>query len=127
MACACSSGKTTLLYACSGAANTGLLADQVARQLRSDGVGSMTCLAAIGANLSGFVASARSADMNVVIDGCPVGCGKKQFEALGLKYEHLIMTDYGVEKGKTAITGEVIAETAAKVAVDISKKVCGGN
>jgi uncharacterized metal-binding protein len=86
----------------------------------------MTCLAAIGANLSGFVASARSADMNVVIDGCPVACGKKQFEVLGLKHEHFIMTDYGVEKGKTAITGDVIAETAAAVAADITKKVCGG-
>lgn len=87
----------------------------------------MTCLAALGANLSGYVASAQSADMNVVIDGCPVACGKKQFEALGLKYDHFVMTDYGVEKGKTPITGEVIAETTAKVAADISKKVCGGD
>jgi uncharacterized metal-binding protein len=125
MACACSSGKTTLIYACSGAANTGLLADQVARQLAKDGKGSMTCLAAVGAKFSGFITSAQAADMNIVIDGCPVACGKKQFEALGIKHEHFITTNYGVEKGKTAITGEVIAETAEKIAAEISAKVCG--
>jgi uncharacterized metal-binding protein len=125
MACACSAGKTTLIYACSGAANTGLLADQVARQLSKDKAGAMTCLAAIGANLSGFLTSARSADMNVVIDGCPVACGKKQFDAQGIAHAHFIITIYGVEKGQTAITGEVIAETTAKIAAEISAKVCG--
>jgi len=65
MGCACScSGDCTvnLLYACSGAANTGLLADQAARTLASDGKGSMTCLAAVGADLSGFLVPARNAD-----------------------------------------------------------------
>lgn len=123
--CSCGSGKTTLVWACSGAANTGLLADQVMRQLNRDGVGSSTCLAALGAKLSGFIASAQSADMNVVIDGCPVACGKKQFEALGIPHEHFITTNYGVEKGKTAITGEVIAETTAKIAAEISARLCG--
>ncbi len=46
MGCACLCGvdcKVNLLYACSGAANTGMLADQVARSLASESKGSMTC------------------------------------------------------------------------------------
>lgn len=111
MGCSCSCGgdcKVNLIYACSGAANTGLLADQVARTLDSNGKGSMTCLAAVGADLSGFLASARSADKNVIIDGCKVACGARIFKEKGLPFEHYITTDFGVVKGQTPITSEVI-------------------
>jgi uncharacterized metal-binding protein len=113
--CACENGKTTLISACSGAANTGLLADRVARALRTDGVGSMACLAALGGGLSGYVLSARGADRNIVVDGCPVACGAKIFEKLGIACEHYVMTDFGVEKGKTAISPELTAATAKAV------------
>jgi uncharacterized metal-binding protein len=115
----CSCGKDSeaiiLITACSGAANTGLLADQVARGLRSEKAGTMTCLAALGAELSGYVESARQADLNVVIDGCLVGCGAKIHAKLGIPFEQHVMTEYGVEKGKTVITPEVVAEVTAKV------------
>lgn len=35
----------------------------------------MSRLAALGAELSGYVESARSADRNIVLDGCPVYFG----------------------------------------------------
>lgn len=118
MGCACSCGgdcKVKLIYACSGAANTGLLADQVARTLTANGKGSMTCLAAVGADLSGFQASAMSADKNVVIDGCKVACGAKIFTQRGLPFEHYITTDFGAVKGQTPITGEVIETVALQI------------
>ena len=120
MACGYDCGadqETNLVYACSGAANTGLLADQVMRALIRDKVASGTCLAAVGADMSGFHQSARNATRNLVIDGCAVACGKKIFENKGLPYKHFVMTDFGAEKGKTAITGELIEEVAAQVAV----------
>ncbi len=43
----------------------------------AEGFGTMTCLASIGAHLSGFVESAKGADENITIDGCLVACGKK--------------------------------------------------
>jgi uncharacterized metal-binding protein len=43
----------------------------------AEGFGTMTCLASIGAHLSGFVESAKGADENITIDSCPVACGKK--------------------------------------------------
>lgn len=119
MACGCGCGsdqETNLVYSCSGAANTGFLADQVMRALVRDKTASGACLAAVGADLSGFVESARNATRNFVIDGCPVACGRRIFEKKGLPCAHYVMTDFGVEKGKTAITGEVIEEVAAKVA-----------
>ncbi len=73
----CCSGDTRLVYACSGAADVGQIADLTARKLSKDGYGKMTCLAAVGAHLSGFVQSALGADENIVIDGCPVACAKK--------------------------------------------------
>jgi uncharacterized metal-binding protein len=111
-----------LLYACSGAANTGLLADQVMRKLNRDGVGDSTCLAAVGADLSGFVESARSATKNIVSDGCSVACGKRIFEARGLSCEHFVMTEFGVEKSKTAITGDLIETIASRVADSMATK-----
>jgi len=113
--CCCNGNSVTLIYACSGAANTGLLADQVARRLASSGVGKMTCLAAMGAGLSGFVASAKGAGKNVVVDGCPVACGAAIFRKLDIPFEHYRTTDFGVEKGKTPITSEVIDKTHAAV------------
>ena len=107
--CCCSENdEVRLIYACSGAANTGFLADQVARNLAGGNGAKMTCLAAIGARLSGFIESAKSATANIIIDGCPVSCGKKVFTDLGIDFDHFVMTDYGVEKGKTNITESII-------------------
>ena len=114
--------ETNLVYSCSGAANTGLLADQVMRSLNRDKAASSTCLAAVGAELSGFIESARSATRNIIIDGCPVACGKRVFEARGLPFEHFVMTEFGVEKGKTAITGDLIETIASRVADSITTK-----
>ena len=107
--------KVQLIYACSGAANTGFLADNAARKLARDGVGKMQCLAAIGAGLTGYLEAAKSSDRNIVLDGCPVACAKKIFEKERLKFDYFVMTDLGVEKGKTEITPEIIAQTAGKV------------
>lgn len=122
MACGCQCGgdeKLNLLYSCSGAANTGYLADQVFRKLIKDDIGSGTCLAAVAADLSGFIKSAQSADKNIVLDGCSVGCGKLIFESRGLPFTEYIITDYDVEKGKTEITPEVVETVANKITTQI--------
>jgi uncharacterized metal-binding protein len=103
------------VYACSGAANTGALADQVARTMMRAGAADMTCLAAVGADLSGFLQSARAATRNIVLDGCSVSCGKRIFESKNLPYEQDIMTDFDVVKGKTPITGELVKDVAVQV------------
>jgi uncharacterized metal-binding protein len=112
--CGCGGeAKPMILYACSGAANTGEMADRVARRIWAEGGVKRSCMAAIGAELSGYVESAKASD-NLVIDGCPVACGKRMFERGGLPFRHMILTEYGVEKGKTAVDEAVISRLTEK-------------
>jgi len=117
MSCDCMSDvPLKLIYACSGAANTGLLADRVARGLMQIGLGKMTCLAAMGADHSGFIESAKAADENIVIDGCPIACGQRIFNNKGISFSHFKTTDFGVEKGKTKINEELVQDVQRQMA-----------
>ncbi len=105
----CCGGKTILIYPCSGAANTGEMADQISRKLTNEGFGKMTCLASVGAHISGFVQSAKGADGNITIDGCSIACAKKILEHIGvIPTKSYILTEMGIKKGETPITNEII-------------------
>jgi uncharacterized metal-binding protein len=104
----CCSGGIRLIYPCSGAADVGEIADRVARKLRDQGFARMTCLAGIGADLSGFVESARGADLNITIDGCGTMCAKKALERVGVTPASYVLTEFGIEKGKTPSTDEIV-------------------
>ncbi len=108
MADNCCSGGTKLLYSCSGSADVGLLADRVSRKLRDDGFARMTCLAGVGADLSGFVMSAKGADENITIDGCATACARKCLERAGAPVTSYILTDFGCEKGSSPVTDELV-------------------
>ena len=117
MTCGCSSGKKRLVYACSGAANTGYLADQVARRFSLQGEAKMTCLAGIGAELDSFLRAAATAEMNLVVDGCPTACGRKTFERYQLSCTPVVLTDFGVEKGTTLIDEAVLARVTQEISL----------
>lgn len=106
--------KSRLIYSCSGAADVGQIADMTARQLRNEKFGAMSCLSAIGAGLPGFIESAQETD-NIVIDGCPVSCGKKIFENHGLPFTEIILTQQGLVKGSTPPTPEIVSSMAEKI------------
>jgi len=63
-----------LLFACSGAADVGLLADQTARALTKQGLGKMYCLAGVGGKIPSMIERVRSSGRRVAIDGCPSDC-----------------------------------------------------
>jgi uncharacterized metal-binding protein len=107
--------ETKLIYACSGAADVGEIADQVTRRLRAEGFTKMTCLAGIGAGLSGYVKSAKGADENITIDGCPVACAKKTLEKIGVTPTSYILTDMGLVKGETPVTEKIIAKVSEQI------------
>ncbi|MEI8194490.1 MAG: putative zinc-binding protein [Phycisphaerae bacterium] len=113
--------KKVLVYACSGAANVAEIADHVARQLTGEGLGQMFCLAGLGAGIPNMVQSAKDADLNLVIDGCPMDCAKLIFQKLGLTNVKIIrVTDHGIEKAKgVKITDEQVQKivTEAKQAL----------
>jgi len=113
----CCGERTVLFYACSGGANVAEVADRACRDLMDAGRGTMFCLAGLGAGIEGMVQTARDADLNVVIDGCPMDCAKKIFEALGLdNFVQIKVTDLGFEKVKgIRATDEQVAATVATV------------
>jgi uncharacterized metal-binding protein len=112
--CACGD-KPKLIFACSGAADVGAIADRSARKLNKDGNGKMYCLAGIGAGLSGFTETTKAAGKVLVIDGCPVDCAKKIMEKAEFsKFAYIRVTDLGFEKGKSPATDNAIETICAK-------------
>jgi len=112
----CCGGKKVLLYACSGGANVGEISDLAARKLMFEGKGSMFCLAGLGADIQGMVQTAKDADVNLVIDGCPMDCAKKVFDRHGIaNYKQVKVTDLGIEKVKgVRCTQEQVDTVVAK-------------
>ena len=56
----CCSGKSNVIFTCSGAANVGQVANQAAVELQQDGIAKMLCLAGIGSHNSGMIASGKA-------------------------------------------------------------------
>ena len=112
--CACNSAPS-LIFACSGAADVGLLADQAARRLTEEGYGKMFCLAGVGGRVSGIIKSTEAADKIFAIDGCPLNCTKQCLEQAGFTtFNHLQLADIGFKKGKSPLSEEFVSEIVAK-------------
>ena len=119
---ACCGPGPKLIFACSGAADVGKISDLAARKLTAEGAGKMFCLAGIGGRVSGIMETTRAATAILAIDGCPLDCAKKTLEQAGFtKYEHVRLSDLGMEKGKTAPTDEAVAKV-----VDLGKSRLAG-
>ena len=122
--CSCNemSGPAALVYPCSGAADTGEIADRAARRLDVEDVAWMSCLAGIGGRVSGPLASAAAAHSILAIDGCPQDCAIKTLELAGFaNVKHLRVTDLGFKKGQTPATDDVIREVVAAAAATLLK------
>jgi uncharacterized metal-binding protein len=105
----------SLIFTCSGAADVGEIADRAGRKLHKDNAGRMWCLAGIGAGLGNFIEATKTAPRVLVIDGCPVDCGKKMMEKSGItRFAHLRVTDQGFEKGKSPVTDLAIEKLSFK-------------
>ncbi|MFP4056373.1 MAG: putative zinc-binding protein [Candidatus Brocadiia bacterium] len=118
--CACSTAPA-LIFACSGAADVGAIAHQAARELSGDGAGKMFCLAGIGGRVSGILETTKAAAKILAIDGCPLDCAKLCLQEAGFtEFQHLRVTDLGLEKGCAPVTEENIATVAEKGAAALA-------
>jgi uncharacterized metal-binding protein len=84
----------------------------------------MFCLAGLGAGIAGMIQTAKDADVNLVIDGCPMDCAKKVFEKAGVtNYTYVKVTDLGIEKVKGVRCTEVqVAKVVAKAKEVLAQK-----
>jgi uncharacterized metal-binding protein len=111
--CACGVAPK-LIFPCSGGSDVGAITDQTARKLTRDGVGKMYCLAGIGGRVSGIMETTKAVDMVLVIDGCPQDCARKTLEHAGFaKFQHLRLSDLGMEKGKSPLLDTHVMHAAA--------------
>jgi len=112
--CECSGGPK-LIFACSGAADVGAIADQAARKMTKEAVGKMFCTAGIGGGISGIMKTTEAASEILAIDGCPLNCVKSSLERAGFtNFRHLQLADIGLEKCNSPVTEENIAKVAVK-------------
>lgn len=111
----CCGAGPTLIFACSGAADVGEIADQAARKLTQNGVGKMFCLAGIGGRVPGITKTTESASKILAIDGCELDCVKNCLQQAGFaEFEHFRVTDLHMEKGKTPVHYDSIVKVATK-------------
>jgi len=113
--CACSAAPT-LLFACSGAADVGEIADQSVRQVSRTGKGKMFCLAGVGGRVSGIVKSTEAATRIFAVDGCPLNCARKTLEEAGFtQFQHLQLAELGLVKGQSPATPESMQLVSRKI------------
>lgn len=104
-----------IVIACSGAADVGLLSDQVARSLSKSGKYKMSCMALFAACNESKIEEFKTKDV-LVIDGCGIDCGKKIMEKRGItNYEYFRLTDKGFIKGKTSVNSDSIKKVVTQV------------
>jgi uncharacterized metal-binding protein len=97
-----------MVLACSGASDVGHITDLVARKLRDNGIRKMNCLAVVGASIEKSIEDFKKKNI-LVIDGCPIDCGKKIMDKNEFKnYNYIRVTDLGYKKGQTPVSDNVI-------------------
>jgi uncharacterized metal-binding protein len=117
--CCCGGNSPkALIFACSGCSNVGQLSNDLAIKLTREGYGKMSCLAGVGAHISGFVVSAKDSQRLVAIDGCDLHCALKVLQhAESNPHLHLTLTDRGFVKKHGASVSEDELERAFAIAV----------
>jgi uncharacterized metal-binding protein len=111
--CACSVAPK-LIFPCSGGSDVGAITDQTARKLTRDGVGKMYCLAGIGGRVDCIMEATKAVDTVLAIDGCPQDCARKTLEHAGFaNFQHLRLSDLGMEKGKSPLLDAHVMHAAA--------------
>jgi uncharacterized metal-binding protein len=104
-----------IVFSCSGCSDLGHISDLSARRLRDNGVRNMHCLAAVGAYPNESAKDYTGTDI-LVLDGCPVSCGKIVLKKAGIDtFKSVLLTDLGYQKGKTPVTQDILDEIYFKI------------
>ena len=111
----CCNGGPRLIFACSGGADVGEIADRAARELTKNGLGKMFCLAGVGGRIAGIIKKTGEASDILAIDGCDLDCTKNCLEQAGFtRFKHLRITNLGMDKGQTPATEDNIVKVVVK-------------
>lgn len=111
------SPSSKLIFACSGAADVGAIADQAARRLAKAGKGRMFCIVGMGGKVPSILETTANATKIVTIDGCPLDCTKNSLLESGFRdFHHVRLYDMGMKKNETEVSDENISKAYAAAA-----------
>lgn len=126
-ACGCGKLVYNAIFACSGAADVGLLSDRAARSVAAAKAATMICTAAVGAGIEDIMEKARGASRVLVIDGCDKACALKVLERAGISGSISLRLDaLGMEKGKTAVDEALVEKVAGQARELLAGTSCCG-
>lgn len=95
------SAELPLVYSCSGCSSAAQLANSLAIRLDRDEHAEMSCIAGVGGGVKSLVRVAKSGRPIIALDGCPLVCVKHCLARHGVVAEqHIVLSDFGVEKKK---------------------------
>ncbi len=82
-------GKTVrvdqpLIYSCSGCSSAAQLANHLALRMDRTGQAEMSCIVGLGGDVKSLVRLAKSGRAIVMLDGCPLSCGRHTLARHGL-------------------------------------------
>jgi len=112
-----SCGGEKLIFACSGAADVGEIADHAARLLTRRGTGKMYCLAGVGGHVPDILDRTRNAAKVIAIDGCEQDCVRNCLFGAGITATaHIRVTDLGLSKGQSPVNDQNVTRVAEAAA-----------
>ncbi|MGQ9676478.1 MAG: putative zinc-binding protein [Chloroflexota bacterium] len=118
------SGLNVVIAACYGASNTGQLAGVVATELaRENESYSLVCVPAVATDKATGLDKIRGAGLLVVIEGCPIACGREIIEEHADRKPDIevdVVRDYGVKKAPTPVFDEAEKE---RIKRDVSRRI----
>lgn len=127
--CACGQAPS-LVFACSGAADVGVVSDLAARRISAGGRAKMLCLAGVGGRVSGILKSTEAAAAILAIDGCALDCARRTLEEAGFSgFAHLSLGEIGMAKGETPPSEPNVARVAEEALRRLDQRgpgSCGG-
>lgn len=102
-----------LVYSCSGCSSAAQLANSLALRLDRDEHAEMSCIAGVGGGVKSLVRVAQSGRPIIALDGCPLVCVEHCLDRHGVvAKQHLVLSDFGVEKKKKHLFSEAEADAA---------------
>ena len=90
-----------LIYSCSGCSSAAQLANNLAIRMDRLGTAEMSCIAGLGGDVKPLVRLAKSGRPIVMLDGCPLQCGRRTLARHGIEPDlHWDLSRLGVSKEK---------------------------
>jgi uncharacterized metal-binding protein len=88
-----------LIYSCSGCSSAAQLANYIAVRMDREEVAEMSCIVGLGGDVKPLLRTAQSGRPIIMIDGCPLACGRHTLKRHGLQPDlHWDLSKMGVKK-----------------------------